>query len=586
MQSRLQPHLNIRHARALHIPCCIRPSNRLWLFACCDVDLCLQDAYGRQLLGELLAKVLQYVPQEQRLSSCALVSRSWHTTALAATSSVSISSCMKLPAFQRYVSKHGNLLSSVCITNGYYWADASEALCIPFEQLEKLQSLQLTRVGILQGESGHKQQRAGWSCLTALSSLHLQRVVWQPPQPFAELSTLTCLKDLYLDLTDVTYHEDMRECINTAMACLTQLTNLGLKFKAMEDKDMTNLANLMHLRNWYLGNGRVTANALQVVPPSVTSLELFAMGDWRLDPVATPHVPLLTNLRTLDVQCVSHWDPNILLDMPRLSRLLLNRVNMLQQGDASTPQGGLKTLLAVLQKLTNLEHLVILEEQQKDKPYTEASLVLNTGLTHLDLTCSSVLWECIKRGMFRNNLQLQMLQFLKLGLGYAEKHLQPIESTGDLQNIVHGCPMLQELWLVGAWNPDHVDVQLTPLKQLSGLTQLAIGGYKLETSWLEGTITDMVRWTRLKDLCFRDVDDLGEVMLGLRRLTQLTSLEFSSGCYITPDETERDKEIAIERHIISRVSRLVCCILFFKTYYGSKPLEMALVNTCTHTWLQ
>jgi hypothetical protein len=87
----------------------------------------------------LLAEVLQHVPQQQRLSQCALVNTSWAPAAAQAT--VHVAGMVKPAAvegLQSWLSAHAGQVLSIKLRGSRH-----QALQLPLDKLTQLQHLQL-----------------------------------------------------------------------------------------------------------------------------------------------------------------------------------------------------------------------------------------------------------------------------------------------------------------------------------------------------------------------------------------------------------------------------------------------------------
>lgn len=472
----------------------------------------------------------------------------------------------KLAAFGSWLQEHGNKLRSIHIARDienfnfvFYPGESwgwSGTLLLPLHQLQWLQQLELQGITVEHMEANNQHSCRSLCDLTALTTLKLHCVQWLPRQPFAELATLTNLRKLgivdfkeFSDTghTQVHAKEAMNKCISAALATLTQLTHLSLP-RCLRDEELSVLAKLRHLQELELREENFSAAGLHDIPLSITSLKLCGLYNLTLSPLATPRVAQLTNLQSLSLDSLQHLDPNTLVDMMSLTHLSLHSVHLAKQTYCPGPENdGPEILLALLPQLTRLRHLAIVGEDSWCMPALQrsTSLVNNMGLTYLDLRRTCLPCYVIQH-MFPHNQQRTALKVLKLGNDYHRDRSCLLPNQEHLVSLVACCPSLQELSLVNALG----EVQLTTLQQRTGLTKLALGGYRVKRQWLKTSLKrDLLQLTSLQSLCLIELEDLAEVMLDLRHLTQLTSLTFGS-CYLYQGDNCDD----FDKRLVSQVS--------------------------------
>jgi hypothetical protein len=91
----------------------------------------------------LTARILQNVPQQQRLSDCALACKAWATAAAAATVHVEYSPTgATLPAFHAWVNQHAGQIITLQVDCADRY-DYAHELLLPLNSLEQLQQLHL-----------------------------------------------------------------------------------------------------------------------------------------------------------------------------------------------------------------------------------------------------------------------------------------------------------------------------------------------------------------------------------------------------------------------------------------------------------
>jgi hypothetical protein len=150
-------------------------------FSCCQfVVLQEQNMHLLQLPADALACVLSHVPQQQRLGSCSLVSRSMHAAAVAATGELlqnRIATQQKADSLCAWLRRHGSKalkqldLGADCLA----YATPSIGVSLPRVGLLQLRSLTLSNVKLSQyvsylAAATSQQQNSNTSLTTAAAS--------------------------------------------------------------------------------------------------------------------------------------------------------------------------------------------------------------------------------------------------------------------------------------------------------------------------------------------------------------------------------------------------------------------------------
>jgi hypothetical protein len=186
-----------------------------------------------QLPGALLARILQHVPLQQRLASCALVCKSWKPAAAAATDKLSLTvqqpgsksaategpaadpssismtarqpeeSCLELSGVTAWLQQHGSNLNSLqlqCIIPGQFTTDVKAQLQLPCPALVQLTSLSLGSCVVSTLLHGPQQASAAVStqALPQLVDLKLMFCKFTSPASFQQLASATGLTALEL----------------------------------------------------------------------------------------------------------------------------------------------------------------------------------------------------------------------------------------------------------------------------------------------------------------------------------------------------------------------------------------------------
>lgn len=125
--------------------------------------------------AEVLSRIISFVPTEQRLTSCTLVSRCWAQATAAATSSISVGQLHSVStALQEYLRKHGQHITNMELWEPITasWQQCTLVRTLPCLNLVQLQ-LARVHVQLLPGGGHHGVLH---SC-TALQSLTLIQYV-------------------------------------------------------------------------------------------------------------------------------------------------------------------------------------------------------------------------------------------------------------------------------------------------------------------------------------------------------------------------------------------------------------------------
>jgi hypothetical protein len=107
------------------------------------------------LPDDALAQVLRWVPQQQRLSQCAIVCRAWRTAAAAATVDIQTVPASNLKAaqcFHTWLLRHGGSVKALTISRPGT-SQRSQQIALPLKQLHGVTFLWATNADILNVES-------------------------------------------------------------------------------------------------------------------------------------------------------------------------------------------------------------------------------------------------------------------------------------------------------------------------------------------------------------------------------------------------------------------------------------------------
>lgn len=420
-------------------------------------------------------------------------------------------------------------------------------LRLPFQQLHQLQQLHLYHL-IVENQQEDLQGQNSWSNLTTLTSLRLGTVGLQTPGGYAALSVLSNLKRL--EITDqlkthgVGFYPSI-DRLHIALTGLSQLTRLVISnmYKAMA----LELSNLEQLQQLSLHRPPTNSSCYRHLPTALTKLEMYhgcgGVYQLVLTPRSTPRIMGLVNLQQLKLSGHMSLNPSILSIMTKLTHLTIDDLDLVVVGGSSNSVEGMRVLLETLPCLSNLQDLALAEvghRNVREVPATAFSALVSSK--HLTALCLHKFTLATVSGQYLFQNQLPVLRVLNIEQYKDEDRL--ISSLADMQQLVKGCPSLHTLRLENAVVKG---VPLGSLGQLSGLTNLMIGGRDISDSVLASSVNGLVHLTTLQALKIHDVNDLtASGLLQLRQLTDLTSL--------TLEDCKLADEVVHELKLVSKVS--------------------------------
>lgn len=216
------------------------------------VDDCTQEQPFnlQELPAELLAQILRHVPQQQRLSQCALVCRRWAAAATAVTTAATVSIVhknlceTKLTALNLWIAQHGTQASSLDLRWCCY-PPPDGPLQLPCAGLPHLASLNLASLQVdlqlpdpqqqtssVSGNAGSssssKSGRVAASVLPALRELQLSECSFTSSAALMQLPQLPCVTRLSL-CKQAWQLSNTSEAALTLLPCLPQLAQLELR---------------------------------------------------------------------------------------------------------------------------------------------------------------------------------------------------------------------------------------------------------------------------------------------------------------------------------------------------------------------
>lgn len=449
-----------------------------------------------QFPTDIVTLLLRHIEQNQRLSSCALVSSSWQQVTNAVSSHVSC----KLGTAEGYSSLSA-WLSSNCSTTQInsievdstlpqYRTPPNEAhvLQLPLQSLSKLQALKLLLC-----------QLQATRQVSAAAADRVEAEAEVVPASLAALTALTQLdlKSCTLDLSELgsctnLRHLNLKDCLHTAAAVVHPETPSRLEAapEAAEDTFGTMLAaalpqlqQLTHLtlQQWINGpqlclpatfegfrdlqqlqelrlqqGCRITSSSSLRFPPSLTLLQLNSPPEMSAN---NPTLTQLSNLQHLGIFDGRGFDPVLLRSYPKLQHLQLDSTEIADTAVAE--------LLSALAQLKHLQHLNLWDTLKVDiveaEPY--AALTASSQLTYLDLY-ESFFAPGAAKFIFAADRPCKGLIEVSTG---AELFYAP----GSFDRLASCCPALQRLELChGTDESPEIDLQVR-LQTCKGLAAAA-----------------------------------------------------------------------------------------------------------------
>lgn len=441
---------------------------------------------------ELWKLVLQHVPLQQRLSSCALVGHKLRAAAVAATECIEAALPARKRSAQRnldscvtYLQQHGRYVTGIMVAG---WSHAPVLRPL----LEQLPCHNLQQVGLtnLDLRLGPDQDHAGvFDSSTSLTRLELQNVGITAGS-LATLAGLPKLEHLCVDNSRLYESFNFDTVSAYVWATLTHLTHLDLNGIPVPVESLRDLGSMTRLRVLKVADGEcrmlVTATPGVSLPPSVQHFSFYG------------------SLR-----------PSVLAAATQLT--FLNLAEVIIEG-----QGGVSGGACLLEVLARLQHLDFLSLSEAETRWPAPSFAYQA------LVASSSTLRCLD--VSECGLPAAAFAFTFPSASSHDVMLTSLEelSMSDMQgdtvaDMVKCCPALRQLWI-------NVDggAHLAALSGLSALTLLELklhreddgGSYAVSIQCLSGL-------TQLHSLGFEIPSVLGtehQSLLPLTALQQLTRL--------------------------------------------------------------
>lgn len=498
----------------------------------------------------LLAEVLWFLPQQHRLCTAALVSRSWAKAAVHATLDLELDvKADTAPALEAWMGQHGEQLQFIHLKGPGEHADAVLPLQLPLMALNNLCSLDLKRVAlpaIPSPSASPARSVQSWDddidsamtpLLPELERLHLTYCNIASMGCLVRLASSSWLTSLQLFWPTFTTPIDLQAqaAVCTLLRRLPHLRRLTWRLpgtcKWLSQEALGHVAAMEDLEDLSLSVYEGAGSCRAQLAASLTRLSLSnAVLDDGAQSAGTAHASLTvqhtTRLQQLQL-LNSSLLPAILYSMPQLRILDLEDCYLLPY-DSSVSQhyitrpAGVVAFLDAVQRLTQLQHLAVegMSVDCSGVPLEAfAALTASTKLTALVLAPSFsgvLLVDGALQYMLPAGRQLPHLQRLYVEGPDDDDGSGAFMSRQDLACIINDCPALQDLSIGSAMQPG---ADLSPLLQLpSSCLQLCIGG----VAFSDAAAAVVGQLTQLTDLVVSRSPELTDA--GVKQLTALTAL--------------------------------------------------------------
>lgn len=429
----------------------------------------------------MLAGVLQYIKQADRLRCCALVSSRWRLAANSTIRSVNLTGDTQQGVDSLSAWLHSNRNASqiqhiqvACTSTAHRDKDTLLNLQVPVSALKQLESLQVLQCQVrtvdpaafiddshtsastaaAESSASMAATTAQLTCLKALTALSRLELDKASLSPF-ELSSCTGLQHLMLrNVTNIGGGPVMQ--LGSALPQLTQLTYLGFWHNVnkphREQRELTSsllakFSNLQQLQELQLGASYKLYKAADLahIPTSLSSLHLYDAPAMSGD--SMPQLQDMTQLQCLCLVRPKSIDPAMLSGLNQLTQLALT--DAVISDAAVTAQ-----LLASLQQLTQLKHLGLANAVDAwcSAPELYAGITASSQLVSLDLSKCGLHYNAYKH-ILRADAFMTALTSLATSAPLFNK-------PEGFQRLLDCCPALQQLTIAGTGGVEyqHPDV--------------------------------------------------------------------------------------------------------------------------------
>lgn len=513
------------------------------------------------LPAALWAEILQHVPQQHRLTQCALVCKGWSGAAALATVHVKqefkagagAGAVPALAAFQTWLSQHaGQLLSlQLSMDEESEDYDIPYRLQLPLSRLTRLHRLELQNFKVqLPGEDGSSgsglgavsgdsnvpnSRQAAPSSLPSLQHLELFQVQLVSVDSLLQLTRAPQLKSLIatcVEFADVDFSsnpcsygttdagvQQVAAAIPRLLQQLPLLSVLNLPNIPFTDAAVQQAAAMQGLQQIAIQHVQeVPVCDIRHLPSSITELELHGNMFHDESPSLPPELQQLSKLLRLRLTWCA-VPPAVLGSVPQLRMLRLQDCTLLPNRVRDTIQTeGTAALLEALPKLTCLEDLQ-LDLQGLDSisigPQHFSALTASSHLTQLRLVPEKRM--PVPNGavqhMFPAGRQMPVLQELRISPRFRAGSDEWCIDSGDIRRISSCCPRLQGLEIMGSVRPG---ADLSGLLQLpKSCVSLFVGG----AAFTDEAASILAQLTQLKHLVWGFSHSLTDA--GLEQLVRL-----------------------------------------------------------------
>lgn len=530
-----------------------------------------------QLSEELLQRVLECVPQKERLTQLACVSSAWKQAAVLGTTHIKCDSLKGRPAaaaLEPWLDEHGARVRSLVLCASGMLYGRTVRLRLPWPLLNQLEAVSLSYIELPPvptikpeqtsagggGDKGGRSATATAILLPQLKQLTMHMCIVHSGSCLLQLANSPQLTKLQLSIDqrfrslgrgywhDVSPAQRRAAAADTAMLLqqLPALVALNISGLPVVASTLQHITSMEHLQSLSLSIAPTSANVLPAaLPRGLTYLHLsdFSRDGSSRMTLESQQLQRLTSLRELQLfSCKLH--PAALGGLKQLHKLYLHC------GLLPNVTQGAVALLGAMQQLTCLQRLSLGSQLALHAAHAPAqlfaSLTASSQLVQLSLSAGDV--QPLPEGVLQHALpagkRLLHLQELAIVCEWDGVNEQPgwcVDSC-DLASNVSCCPNLTQLHIEGIVRGG---ADVSPLLQLSSsCRQLQIGG----DGFTDAAAPVIARLPHVTDLSWDYSPGLTDV--GVEALTAmgaLDSLSMSecrgiSKAVFYPDEDEEEVE--------------------------------------------
>jgi hypothetical protein len=467
-----------------------------------------------------LVQILQHVPLQQRMQSCALVCSTWAAAAVMATTKLALPLApATVPALQAWLKsgQRAQQLVSLKLERPDRWGH--KRMHMACAGLVQLTSLDLDGITPILPRMARTTRSSASGSPTKLVHLELKGLEeLARTTTILQLSSLVCLTQLCLSSISLPFSTTQRvkklstalEQVLQRLSCLQRLSLHSMNLGAAALAPLSSSSSLVYAS---LHLARLRSAAVHL-PASLTELNCRGWGSRAMLPAQLPQLSGLQRVNLRD----GHFYPSVLGSMHHLQQLHIEGCLLPDEQPAAAARAPVMALLdalGCLRKLTSLCIHCINLDCSGVPAQAFSALTVASGLQHLtfdmhdyDAPLGAVqhMFPAGKQLPQLNTLGFESLSDAEPGEGYM--------TAADVRSIAAACPALERLGLDNALLR-HAE---TGLPVLQSCTSLGVAGLAVG----DNAAACIGRLTQLRQLSVRYAPGLTD--LGFERLTALQGL--------------------------------------------------------------